>query len=188
MFEDTNTISDLSSTFAKLATERKNQQRFIRLATLESASRLPPKIEWPSKDRSTHTLLHNQLCSGDTEHALDEVTLYLVESVPVERQDIVSRFTMHFGSATDFLFKVDVRSFTFPSRAHPRRRATSPSPRPLAKATITHGSARRGFMQSYLLFEFWGDREMRHLGEGRRFMDSSLGQAPRGKAARRRPG
>ena len=46
-------------------------------------------------------------------------------------------------------------------------------------------TALRGrFLRSYPLFEFWGDKVEKHLGEVHRFIDPIVGQALRRKAER----
>lgn len=59
---------------------------------------------------------HTRPCSPQkfrhAEHALDKVAARLREGIPVDWQDVVSRFTM--DSATEFLFGKDVRSLDAP--------------------------------------------------------------------------
>ncbi|PIL34774.1 cytochrome P450 [Ganoderma sinense ZZ0214-1] len=164
-----------------------------------------------SKDRITHFDIFDR----HAEHALDKVAARLKEGVPVDWQDIVSRFTM--DSATEFLFGKDVRSLdaptpypsssplSFPSSSSPSSPFSSPSlhGNGNADSDMVHPADRfvrsfqdglevtamRGrFLQSYPLFEFWGDKVERHLGEVHRFIDPIVGQALRRKAERQRAG
>ena len=143
------------------------------------------------------------------EHALDKVAARLKEGIPVDWQDIVSRFTM--DSATEFLFGKDVRSLdaptpypssslssSLPSASSPSRGAQTDDrddgvhPADRFVRSFQDGleaTAMRGrFLQSYPLFEFWGDKVERHLGEVHKFIDPIVGQALRRKAERQRAG
>ena len=127
------------------------------------------------------------------EHALDKVAARLKEGVPVDWQDIVSRFTM--DSATEFLFGKDVRSLDAPTpypSTFPHTRETTVHPADRFVRSFQDGleaTAMRGrFLQSYPLFEFWGDKVEKHLGEVHKFIDPIVGQALRRKAERQRAG
>ncbi|KAI1783318.1 cytochrome P450 [Ganoderma leucocontextum] len=144
-----------------------------------------------SKDRITHFDIFDR----HAEHALDKVASRLKEGVPVDWQDIVSRFTM--DSATEFLFGKDVRSLDAPipypststrhavvtTEVHPADRFVRSFQDGL-EATAMRGR----FLQSYPLFEFWGDKVEKHLGEVHKFIDPIVGAALRRKAERQRAG
>ena len=117
----------------------------------------------------------------------------LKEGVPVDWQDIVSRFTM--DSATEFLFGKDVRSLDapipYPSTYH---RANAPHQ---SNASGVHPADRfvqafqqgleataiRGrFLQSWPLFEFWGDKVEGHMKTIDAFIEPLLQEALRRKA------
>ncbi|KAI8986306.1 cytochrome P450 [Trametes punicea] len=136
------------------------------------------------------------------EHALDKMVARLREGVPVDWQDVVSRFTM--DSATEFLFGKDVRSLdaplpypsTYAASTPPSGAAHKLSPNAGAGGAI-HPSDRfrrafqdaleatnlRGrFMRSWPLFEFWGDKVKPHLKAVDEFVDPIVDEALRTKA------
>ncbi|KAM5541252.1 hypothetical protein V8D89_005181 [Ganoderma adspersum] len=142
-----------------------------------------------SRDRITHFDIFDR----HAEHALDKVAARLKEGVPVDWQDIVSRFTM--DSATEFLFGKDVRWLDAPTpypSTFPHTRETTVHPADRFVRSFQDGleaTAMRGrFLQSYPLFEFWGDKVEKHLGEVHKFIDPIVGQALRRKAERQRAG
>ncbi|EJF56346.1 cytochrome P450 monooxygenase pc-3 [Dichomitus squalens LYAD-421 SS1] len=145
-----------------------------------------------SKDRITHFDIFDR----HAEHALNKVASRLKEGVPVDWQDIVSRFTM--DSATEFLFGKDVRSLDAPipypstyrgpnatradkSSVHPADRFVQAFQNGL-EATAIRGR----FLQSWPLFEFWGDKVEEHLAAVHEFIDPIVGEALRKKAERQR--
>lgn len=125
------------------------------------------------------------------------------EGIPVDWQDVVSRFTM--DSATDFLFGKDVRSLDAPlpypstyvpptpfsgagtgapcdtgaiSSVHPADRFVRAFLSAL-EATATRGR----FLQSWPLFEFWGDKVKQHLTAVDEFIDPIVADALSEKAS-----
>ena len=122
----------------------------------------------------------------------------LKEGIPVDWQDIVSRFTM--DSATEFLFGKDVRSLDapipYPSTYHranaPQSDASGVHPADRFVQAFQQGleaTAIRGrFLQSWPLFEFWGDKVEEHLGAVHEFIDPIVGEALRRKAERQSEG
>ena len=112
-------------------------------------------------------------------------------------QDIVSRFTM--DSATEFLFGKDVCSLDAPipyPSTHHRAALTltdvevHPADRFVrAFQDSQEATAMRSrFLQSYPLFEFWGDKVEKHMGAVHEFIDPMVEAALRRKAKRRDAG
>ncbi|KAI0652994.1 cytochrome P450 monooxygenase pc-3 [Cubamyces menziesii] len=141
-----------------------------------------------SRDRITHFDIFDR----HAEHALDKVVARLREGIPVDWQDVVSRFTM--DSATEFLFGKDVRSLDaplpYPSTArtpftegksaeevHPADRFVRAFQDGL-EATAIRGR----FLQSWPLFEFWGDKVKRYLKAVDEFIDPIVEEALKNKA------
>ncbi|CDO72297.1 hypothetical protein BN946_scf184970.g149 [Trametes cinnabarina] len=117
-----------------------------------------------SRDRITHFDIFDR----HAEHALDKMADRLRQGIPVDWQDVVSRFTL--DSATEFLFGKDVRSLDAPlpypstvapptpPRVHPADRCVR-----AFEAALEATSVRGRFLQSWPLFEFWGDRVKKYL-------------------------
>ncbi len=134
------------------------------------------------------------------EHALNKVAARLREGVPVDWQDIVSRFTM--DSATEFLFGKDVCSLDAPipypstyqrtanALADCDRTAVHPADQFVNafQAGQEATAMRSRFLQSWPLFEFWGDKVEKQLGAVHRFIDPIVEGALRRKAERQRVG
>ncbi|KAI0369451.1 cytochrome P450 [Pilatotrama ljubarskyi] len=151
-----------------------------------------------SRDRITHFDIFDR----HVEHALNKVAARLREGVPVDWQDVVSRFTM--DSATEFLFGKDVRSLEAPlpfpstfSTSPPFAGAASDGNADRAEEGVIHPADRfvrafqdaleataiRGrFLQSWPLFEFWGDRVKQYLKAVDEFIDPIVENALKRKA------
>ncbi|KAI0629955.1 cytochrome P450 [Trametes polyzona] len=151
-----------------------------------------------SRDRITHFDIFDR----HAEHALSKVAARLREGVPVDWQDVVSRFTM--DSATEFLFGKDVRSLDAPlpypstySAPTPFSGSAEPQSHTGAGGSGIHPADRfvrafqdaleataiRGrFLQSWPLFEFWGDRVKQYLKAVDEFVDPIVEEALRRKA------
>lgn len=112
--------------------------------------------------------------------------------MPVDWQDVVSRFTM--DSATEFLFGKDVRSLDAPipyPSTHPSHNlSTAMHPADRFVRAFQNGleaTAIRGrFLQSWPLFEFWGDRVKKYLAAVDEFIDPIVDEALR-KQAKKAP-
>nr|BED42917.1 cytochrome P450 monooxygenase [Trametes versicolor] len=151
-----------------------------------------------SRDRITEFDIFDR----HAEHALNKVTARTREGIPVDWQDVVSRFTM--DSATEFLFGKDVRSLDAPlpypstyaaptpfsgtgtdapsdtgavGSVHPADRFVRAFQSAL-EATATRGR----FLQSWPLFEFWGDKVKQHLTAVDEFIDPIVEDALRKKS------
>ena len=123
------------------------------------------------------------------EHALGKVAACLKEGVPVDRQDTISRFTM--DSVTEFLFDKNIRSLEPPTPYPSSLHSTSATQTDRGGVHSADGfmwsfqdglettALRGGFLRSYLLFEFWGDRVEKHPGKMHRFIDPIMGRALR---------
>ena len=157
-------------------------------------------------DRYAHPLHHRILRFEPTsdcimprhaEHTLNKVAARLKEGVPVNWQDMVSRFTM--DSATEFLFGKDVCSLDAPipypstyQRAtsmladHSNAAAVHPADRFVRafQAGQEATAMRSRFLQSWPLAEFWGDKVERQLDAVHRFIDPIVEDALRRKAER----
>ncbi|PIL35071.1 cytochrome P450 [Ganoderma sinense ZZ0214-1] len=145
-----------------------------------------------SKDRVTHFDIFDR----HAEHALNKMAARLKEGVPVNWQDMVSRFTM--DSATEFLFGKDVCSLDAPiPYPSTHQRATNTNMNMLAEAehpadkfvqAFQAGqeatAMRTRFLQSWPLAEFWGDKVERQLGAVHRFIDPIVEDALRRKVER----
>ncbi|KAH9849449.1 cytochrome P450 [Lenzites betulinus] len=149
-----------------------------------------------NRDRITHFDIFDR----HADHALNKISARLREGVPVDWQDVVSRFTM--DSATEFLFGKDVCSLDAPlpypstytapipfSGVSPDVGATSPAGMHPADVFVSafqgalEATATRGrFLQSWPLFEFWGDKVKRHLKAVDEFIDPIVGDMLRAKA------
>ncbi|KAI9058872.1 cytochrome P450 monooxygenase pc-3 [Trametes sanguinea] len=139
-----------------------------------------------SKDRITHFDIFDR----HAEHALNKMSERLRQGVPVDWQDVVSRFTM--DSATEFLFGKDVRSLDAPL-PYPSAFARAAGPAPgdvhpadrcvrAFEAALEATSIRGRFLQSWPLFEFWGDRVKKHLRAIDEFVDPIVDDLLRTKA------
>ncbi|KAI0823239.1 cytochrome P450 [Trametes gibbosa] len=150
-------------------------------------------------------IAHFDIFDRHAEHALNKVSERLREGVPVDWQDVVSRFTM--DSATEFLFGKDVRSLDAPL-PYP---STYAAPAPFSGSASSAGGAaaqtgapavhpadvfvrafqdaleatamRGRFLQSWPLFEFWADRVKQHLKAVDDFIDPIVEDMLRTKAA-----
>ena len=101
-------------------------------------------------------------------------------------------------SATEFLFGKDVCSLSAPipyPSTHPAAKAQQDAPVHPADRFVRafqdalEATAIRGrFLQSWPLFEFWGDKVEEHLGAVHEFIDPIVGEALRRKAERQREG
>ncbi|KAI0350150.1 cytochrome P450 [Trametes cingulata] len=153
-----------------------------------------------SRDRITHFDIFDR----HADHALNKVAARLHEGVPIDWQDVVSRFTM--DSATEFLFGKDVRSLDAPlpypstfSAQTPFASAVGDAGSPATTEEAVHPADRfvrafqdaleatsiRGrFLQSWPLFEFWGDRVKQYLKAVDEFIDPIVENALRRKAER----
>ena len=133
----------------------------------------------------TRPLFSKERITRYAEHALNKASARLTEGVPVDWQDLVSRFTM--DSATEFLFGKDVRSLDAPipyPSSHPLHsvsREVHPADRFVrAFQDGLEATAIRGrYLQSWPLFEFWGDRVKRHLEAVDEFIDPIVEDAVR---------
>ncbi len=124
------------------------------------------------------------------------------EGIPVDWQDVVSRFTM--DAATEFLFGKDVCSLDAPlpypstyAAPTPFSGAGTEAPSVSGAGASVHpadrfvraflsaleATARRGrFLQSWPLFEFWGDKVKQHLKAVDEFIDPIVEDALRKKS------
>ncbi|KAI0775623.1 cytochrome P450 [Trametes elegans] len=151
-----------------------------------------------SRDRITHFDIFDR----HAEHALNKAAARLREGIPVDWQDVVSRFTM--DSATQFLFGKDVCSLDAPL-PYP---STYVAPTPFSSAPEAQRSGHKAkdtvhpadvfvrafqdaldatairgrFLQSWPLFEFWGDRVKRYLRAVDDFIDPIVDEALKIKA------
>ena len=146
-----------------------------------------------SKERITHFDIFDR----HAEHALNKASARLKEGVPVDWQDLVSRFTM--DSATEFLFGKDVCSLDaplpYPSSYAPsefqsdeganRSRTVHPADRFVnAFQKALEATAIRGrYLQSWPIMEFWKDRVKEHLAAVDEFIDPIVDEALQRKAA-----
>ncbi|KAI0671270.1 cytochrome P450 [Trametes maxima] len=156
-----------------------------------------------SRDRITHFDIFDR----HAEHVLNKISARLHEGVPVDWQDAISRFTM--DSATEFLFGKDVRSldapFPYPSTHSPSTPFSSapdngeirgaeeevhPADRFVRafQSGLEATSIRGRFLQSWPLFEFWGDRVKQYLKAVDEFIDPIVEEALKQKAAKVRAG
>ncbi|RDX44127.1 cytochrome P450 monooxygenase pc-3 [Lentinus brumalis] len=136
-----------------------------------------------SKDRISHFDLFDR----HAEHALNKAAERLREGVPVDWQDVVSRFTM--DSATEFLFGKDVQSLsapipypsTHPAAAQQQIAAVHPADRFVrAFQDALEATAIRGrFLQSWPLVEMFGDKVKKYLNAVDEFIDPIVEEAVR---------
>ncbi|KAI0747481.1 cytochrome P450 [Fomes fomentarius] len=141
---------------------------------------------------SRERITHFDIFDRHAEHALNKISSRLKEGVPVDWQDVVSRFTM--DSATEFLFGKDVRSLDAPipyPSTHPSHNlSTAMHPADRFVRAFQNGleaTAIRGrFLQSWPLFEFWGDRVKKYLAAVDEFIDPIVDDALR-KQAKKAP-
>ncbi|KAM5540778.1 hypothetical protein V8D89_005422 [Ganoderma adspersum] len=142
-----------------------------------------------SKDRITHFDIFDR----HAEHTLNKVAARLKEGVPVNWQDMVSRFTM--DSATEFLFGKDVCSLDAPipypsTYQHATNILSTAAVHPADKfvhafqAGQEATAMRSRFLQSWPLAEFWGDKVEKQLGAVHKFIDPIVEDALRRKAER----
>ncbi|KAI0693627.1 cytochrome P450 [Cerioporus squamosus] len=116
-----------------------------------------------SKDRISHFDIFDR----HAEHALNKAAERLREGVPVDWQDVVSRFTM--DSATEFLFGKDQTAPVHPADRFVR-----------AFQDALEATAIRGrFLQSWPLTEMVADKVRRHLTAVDEFIDPIVEDALR---------
>ncbi|RPD56738.1 cytochrome P450 [Lentinus tigrinus ALCF2SS1-7] len=138
-----------------------------------------------SKDRISHFDIFDR----HAEHALNKAAERLREGVPVDWQDVVSRFTM--DSATEFLFGKDVCSLSAPipyPSTHPAAAAQQTAPVHPADRFVRafqgalEATAIRGrFLQSWPLTEMFGDKVKKYLTAVDEFIDPMVEEALRNK-------
>ncbi|KAH9919186.1 cytochrome P450 [Epithele typhae] len=139
-----------------------------------------------SKDRITHFDIFDR----HAEHALNRLAKRMEQGIPVDWQDLVSRFTM--DSATEFLFGRDCRSLeaplplpstflarpSLPDNVHPADRFV----RAFQKAL--EATAHRGrYQQAWPLAEMKEDSVQKHLKAVDEFIDPIVDAAVRKQAA-----
>lgn len=114
------------------------------------------------------------------------------EGVPVDWQDLVSRFTM--DSATEFLFGKDVRSLDAPlpvpsKFAQPESASAAAGEHPADRfvnafqKALEETAVRGRYLQSWPLLEVRKDRVKKYLGAVDEFIDPIVDEALRKKAA-----
>ncbi|KAI8995693.1 cytochrome P450 [Trametes punicea] len=152
-----------------------------------------------NRDRITHFDIFDR----HAECALDKMVARLREGVPVDWQDVASRFTM--DSATEFLFGRNVHSLnaplpypsTYSARTLITRAASDLRPnasegdevhpanrfvRAFQDALRATGVRTRFVQSTWPLFEFWGDKVKQYLKAVDDFIDPIVEEALRAKA------